>query len=138
MGLLNVFNVMQNGLVAQTSRLNLIAENLANADIAASSAEEAYKGQYPVFSSFFDQQNTNSQGQSVRYEGSVEDDRAPRKVFEPGNPKADEDGFVYLSNVNSVEEMANLMEASRSYQTNVEVMNTSKDLLMRTIRLGEA
>ena len=137
MSLMNVFDVTQSGLVAQSARLNLVAENLANADIEASSPEQAYRGQYPMFRAVLDEQNINAQGQGVRYEGPVEDTRQPKKLFDPGNPNANEEGFVFTSNVDTVEEMASMMEASRSYQTNVEVMNTAKQLMMRTLTLGQ-
>ena len=73
----------------------------------------------------------------MRYEGPVDDIRAPKALFDPGNPKANDEGYVFMSNVNTVEEMSNMMSASRSYQTNVEVMNTAKQLLMRTLTLGQ-
>jgi flagellar basal-body rod protein FlgC len=73
----------------------------------------------------------------VKFDGIVEDTRPARSSYEPGNPLADDDGFVYKSNINSVQEMANMMEATRSYQTNVEMMNTAKQLLMRTLTLGQ-
>ena len=74
---------------------------------------------------------------SVKFDGTVEDNRPARSSYEPGNPLADEDGFVYMSNVNTVQEMANMMQASRSYQTNVEMMNTAKQMLMRTLTIGQ-
>jgi len=79
----------------------------------------------------------DSNAMGVKIDGVVEDQRPARSSYEPGNPIADEDGFVYMSNVNQVQEMASMMAASRSYQTNVEVMNTAKDLLMRTLTIGQ-
>lgn len=138
MSLMNVFDVSKTGLVAQTSRLNLISENIANADVESSTPEGAYRAQYPMFRAFFNEEQINAQGQGVRYEGPVDDTRAPKALFDPGNPKANDEGYVFMSNVNTVEEMSNMMSASRSYQTNVEVMNTAKQLLMRTLTLGQA
>ena len=137
MSLMNVFDVTKTGLVAQTSRLNLIAENIANADVESSTPEGAYRAQYPMFRAFFNEEQINAQGQGVRYEGAVDDTRAPKALFDLGNPKANDEGYVFMSNVNTVEEMSNMMSASRSYQTNVEVMNTAKQLLMRTLTLGQ-
>ena len=136
MSLESVFGVGQSALTAQTYRLNVIAENLANAEVAAGSPEEAYKEQYPVFKSVFSEID-GSMAMKVAVDGTVSDERAPRSSYEPGNPIADANGFVYKSNVNSVQEMASMMEASRSYQTNIEVMNTAKDLLMRTLTIGQ-
>ena len=137
MSLMNVFALSQSALVAQTTRLNFVAENLANAEVAAGSADTVYRAKYPVFKSFINQELSNSAAKGVRVDGVYEDETAPRKLFDPGHPLADETGFVYLSNVNTVEEMANMMEASRSYQTKVEMMNTAKQLLMRTLTLGQ-
>lgn len=137
MSLMNVFALSQSALVAQTTRLNFVAENLANAEVAAGSPEAVYRAKYPIFKSFINQELSNSSAKGVRVEGVYEDEAAPRKLFDPGHPLADDTGFVYLSNVNTVDEMANMMEASRSYQTNVEMMNTAKQLLMRTLTLGQ-
>ena len=139
MSLMNVFGVSHSALTAQTSRLNVIAENLANAEVTTGDPDTAYKGKYPLFKSVL----TEAQGQGdstamgVKFDGVVEDTRPARSSYVPGNPLADEDGFVYKSNINSVQEMANMMEATRSYQTNVEMMNTAKQLLMRTLTLGQ-
>ena len=137
MSLMNVFGVSHSALTAQSGRLNLIAENLANAEVQSGEPETAYKGQYPLFRSVLQAQQGDGTGMGVKLEGTVEDPRAPRSSYEPGNPLADDEGFVYMSNVNSVQEMANMMQATRSYQTNVEMMNTAKQLLMRTLTLGQ-
>ncbi len=137
MSLMNVFGVSHSALTAQSGRLNLIAENLANAEVQSGDPETAYKGQYPLFRSVLQAQQGDGTGMGVKLEGAVEDTRPARSSYEPGNPLADDEGFVYLSNVNSVQEMANMMQATRSYQTNVEMMNTAKQLLMRTLTLGQ-
>ena len=136
MSLMNVFGVSHSALTAQTARLNVTAENLVNAEVASGDPETAFKGQYPVFKSVLNQES-NAVGMSVKFDGTVEDNRPARSSYEPGNPLADEDGFVYMSNVNTVQEMANMMQASRSYQTNVEMMNTTKQMLMRTLTIGQ-
>lgn len=134
MSLFNVFNIAGSGMSAQTVRLNLTASNLANAESVAGRPEEAYKARHPVFQTVLE----DASGASVRTAGVVESNAETEARYEPGHPMADGEGYVYASNVNSMEEMANMISASRSFQQNVEVMNTSKELLMRTLRLGES
>ena len=137
MSLMNVFGINHSALVAQSTRINLIAENLANADVAANSPEEVYKPKYPIFSTLMDAATADNQARGVTIEGIATDDRAPRNEFNPGHAMADENGFIYMPNVNPVQEMANMMGASRAYQTNIELMNSAKNLLMRTLTLGQ-
>ena len=135
MSLFNVFDISGTALSAQSVRLNAISSNLANAEVVSSSAETAYRARYPVFSSALD----SAMGKGavgVQVDGMVESGLAPRKEFAPTHPMADQDGYIYMSNVNSVEEMANMISASRSYQSSVEAMNTTKQLIMRTLNLG--
>lgn len=133
MSLFNVFNIAGSGMSAQSVRLNLTASNLANAESVAGRPEDAYKARHPVFQSVLE----DASGASVRTAGVVESTARSEARYEPGHPMADEKGYVYASNVNTMEEMANMISASRSFQQNVEVMNTSKELLLRTLRLGE-
>lgn len=136
MSLLKVFDVAGSALSAQSLRLNITASNLANAETLASSAEAAYKARQPVFKAVLDQFNRPVNA-SVRMVGVVEA-QSPNPVrHEPEHPLADADGNVFASNVNPVEEMANMISASRGYQSNVEVINTSKQLLLRTLSMGE-
>ena len=137
MSLMNVFGINHSALVAQSTRINLIAENLANADVAASTPEEVYKPKYPVFSTLMDASAADNQARGVTIEGIATDDRAPRNEFNPGHAMADENGFIYMPNVNPVQEMANMMSASRSFQSAIEVINTSKQLALRTLTLGK-
>lgn len=137
MSLINVFEVNQSAIRAQTTRINLIAENLANADVAASTPDAAYKPKYPVFRAMLDDVVDDTQSGGVTVDDIATDNRAPRQEFNPGHALADENGFIYLPNVDPVQEMANMMAASQSYQTNVELMNTAKHLLMRTLTLGQ-
>lgn len=119
---------------AQTTRLNTTASNLANADTVAGSAEEAYKARHPVFRT----QLQDALSAGVDTVGIVES-RAPVNMrYEPGHPLADAKGYVYGSNVDTVEETVNMLSASRSYQTNVQVLNTSKELMLRTLNLGKS
>ncbi len=138
MSLLNIFDISGSGLSAQSVRLNVTASNVSNAQSVASSPDQAYKARNPVFSALYkDAFNTNSDNVGVQMLGIVENNQEHPKRYEPGNPMADDEGYVYLSNVNAIEEMTNMMSASRSYQNNVEVINTSKEMLLQTLRLGE-
>ncbi len=138
MSLFNIFNTTANAMNAQNIRLNLVASNIANASTIAGSKEDAYKALNPVFT----QALQAARGNTTQYMGVSITDIVPSNaennaIYQPENPMADEAGYIYQSNVNPIDEMANMISASRSYQTSVEVLNTSKDLMMRTLRLGE-
>ena len=135
MGLFANFNISGSAISAQSVRLNSIASNLANAETLAGSEAEAYRSRQPVFQALLDGQRSAGEV-GVRMLGVVESQKAVERRYDPGHALADADGFVYGSNVNPVEEMANMLSASRAYQNNVEVMNTSRDLLMRVLSLG--
>ena len=138
MSLFNIFNISGSGLSAQSVRLNVTASNISNAQSVSGTEEGAYKARNPVFAAMYkDAFNTQSENIGVQTLGIVENNAEAPKRYEPGNPLADEDGYIYLSNVNPIEEMTNMMSASRGYQNNVEVINTSKELLLQTLRLGE-
>lgn len=130
-----IFDIVGSALSAQSTRLNTVASNLANADSVGSTPEAAYKARMPVFQAAPDQHSPETAG--VRVLGVVESQAEAQRRFEPGNPLADGDGYVYASNVNVVEEMTNMISASRSYQSSIEVMNTAKDLAIRTLSLGK-
>jgi flagellar basal-body rod protein FlgC len=134
-----LFDIAGSGMAAQSVRLNTVASNLANAESVSGSAEAAYKARHPVFEAvragvLAGQQE---QGTAVRVSGIVEDTRQPEMRYQPGNPLANPDGYVFAPNVNVVEEMVDMISASRAYQNNVEVMNTSKELLLATLRMGQ-
>ena len=135
MGLFANFNISGSAISAQSVRLNSIANNLANAETLAGSEAEAYRSRQPVFQALLDGQRSAGEV-GVRMLGVVESQKAVERRYDPGHALADADGFVYGSNVNPVEEMANMLSASRAYQNNVEVMNTSRDLLLRVLSLG--
>ena len=135
MGLFANFNISGSAISAQSVRLNSIASNLANAQTLAGSEAEAYRSRQPVFQAMLDGQGGAAEA-GVRMLGVVESQKAVERRYDPGHALADADGFVYGSNVNPVEEMANMLSASRAYQNNVEVMNTSRDLLLRVLSLG--
>jgi flagellar basal-body rod protein FlgC len=134
MSLFNLFDVVGSAMSAQATRINVTASNLANAETVASSPENAYHAREPVFATIMNQRDGAVHG--VRVLGIVQSQADIAKRYEPGHPLADADGFVYGSNVNPIEEMVNMLSASRSYQNGVEVLNTSKEMLVRTLSLG--
>lgn len=144
MALFNVFNIAGSGMSAESVRLNTVASNLANADSVSSSAATAYKARYPVFqalqaslmSSGASDPATQGADAAVNVSGIVQSTAPGTARYEPGNPLADANGYVYSSNVNVVEQMADMISASRSYQNNVEVLETSKQLMLDTLKLG--
>lgn len=137
MSAFKVFDVAGSALSAQTVRLNATASNLANAQVVSSSEQDAYRAKLPVFASVLDSLGSESASASVSVTGIRESQAPVPREYAPGNPLADAEGYVYHSNVNVVEEMANMISASRSYQNSVEVMNTTKQLLLSTLRLGQ-
>ena len=136
MSLFKVFTTSASALDAQSVRLNLVASNLANAETVASTPEEAYRARYPVFSQVLSDTLAPTHDEGVTVSAIEQSQAEPVQRYQPHHPLADENGYVYGSNVNPIEEMANMMSASRSYQNNVEVMNTSKELVLRTLALG--
>lgn len=134
MSMNDVFRISASALSAQALRLNTTASNLANAESAAGPDGKVYRAKQVVFQTAPIDGKAESAGVSVSR--VVEDTSAPRKLYEPKNPQADPDGYVSLPNVNVVDEMVNMISASRSYQTNVEVMNTAKALMLKALTLG--
>ncbi|HED17134.1 MAG TPA: flagellar basal body rod protein FlgC [Gammaproteobacteria bacterium] len=138
MGLGKVFDIAGTALSAQSIRLNTVASNMANANSISSTPNGVYRSRQPVFSAIMDNSlSGDNTSVGVRVVDIVEKQGDVNKVFDPGNPRADASGFVYQSNVNIIEEMTNMISASRSYQNNIEVMNTAKQLMLATLRLGE-
>lgn len=145
MSLSNIFNVAGSGMNAQSIRLNTTASNIANAETASSSSDNTYRGRHPVFSAVqaavmgdqfsYGQESPASVG--VRVDGIVESAAPLQPRYEPDSPNANEDGYVYYPNVNIVEEMTNMISASRSFQVNVEVMNAAKQMVQRVLTLGQ-
>lgn len=139
MSLFDAISVAATSLDAQSTRLNTISSNLANANAVSSSAEDTYRAQYPVFEAMFNeltQANGMDAVNGVRVSGIIRSENPAVQEYAPSHPMADEEGFIYRPAINSVEEMANMMEASRSYQDNIEAMNTAKQLILRTLTLG--
>jgi flagellar basal-body rod protein FlgC len=135
-----IFDIAGSGMSAQSVRLNTVASNLANAESVSGDPNQVYKARHPVFEAVrasIAGTHGQEQGAAVRVKGITENTEAPQARYEPGNPLANADGYVFAPNVNAVEEMVDMISASRAYQNNIEVMNTSKDLLLATLRLGQ-
>ena len=139
MSLFSIFNVAGSGMAAQSLRLNTVASNLANADSVAGTPEAAYRAREPLFAAVKNSLagNGDAPGEGVQVLGVTESQAAIPSRYEPGNPLADADGYVYSSNVNPVDELVNMISASRSYQNNVEVMNSTRQLMQKTLDLGK-
>ena len=135
MSLLNVFEIASSAIAAQSQRLNTVASNIANADSAAGPGGTVYRAKQVVFRAVPPESGNGPS--RVEVAGVVEDESAPRKVYDPKHPLADGQGYVSMPNVNVVEEMVNMMSASRSYQTSIEVMNTAKTLLLKALTIGQ-
>ena len=141
MSLMKIFDTAGSGMSAESLRLNTVASNLANADSVSSSPNTAYKAKELMFAPLLQQQSGVAAGDAsanvgVHMAGVTESQQPVESHYEPGNPMADANGFVYGSNVNPIDELVNMISASRSYQNNVEVMNTTKQLMIKTINLG--
>jgi flagellar basal-body rod protein FlgC len=132
-----IFDTAASGMSAQNQRLNLVASNMANVDSVSSSVEDTYRARHPVFQTMLNQLNPDEPAVGVRLAGVIESQAPLRMEHAPDHPMANEEGFIFRPNVNMVEEMANMISASRSYQSNVEVINAAKQLLSATLRLGE-
>lgn len=134
MSLFKIFDVSGSAMSAQSQRLNVVASNLANADSVTSSNGQAYKAKQVIFSA---KQSADPAATGVKVSEVVEDAAPPKLMYDPKHPLADEKGYVSMPNVNVVEEMVNMISASRSYQTNVETMNAAKSMLLKTLSLGQ-
>ncbi len=134
MSMFSIFNVSGSAISSQAQRLNVVASNLANADAVAGPDGKGYKARQVVFETV---PMGSEASAGVKVSGIQESQEALKRVFNPSHPSADTDGYVTQSNVNPVEEMVNMISASRSYQNNVEVMNTAKTLLLKTLQMGQ-
>jgi flagellar basal-body rod protein FlgC len=134
MSIFNVFHVASSALTAQSMRLNAVASNLANADSVVGADGQPYRARQVVFEAT-PVSGPNAIG--VRVKQVVEDASPGRMIYDPRNPAANEDGYVTMPNVSVVDEMVNMISASRSYQTNAEVMNSAKQMLLKTLTLGQ-
>lgn len=148
MSLGSIFDIAGSGMTAQSLRLNTTASNIANAETASSSTEQTYRARKPVFAAIQQSMlNPSQQGQAfgseegpgagVRVEGIVESDAELQMRYQPDHPAANEEGYVFYPNVNVVEEMADMMSSSRSFQMNVDIMNSAKSMMQRILTLGQ-
>ncbi|MBB3280185.1 flagellar basal body rod protein FlgC [Mitsuaria sp. TWR114] len=137
MSMFNIFHISGSAVSAQSQRLNAVASNMANADTVAGPDGQAYKARQVVFQSVLAQNGMDQTDVGVQVVGVQENQTPGRRVHDPSHQLADADGYVTYSNVNSVEEMVNMISASRSYQNNLEVMGTAKSLLLKTLQMGQ-
>tara|TARA_R110001583_G_scaffold33943_5_gene114577 strand:+ start:8352 stop:8771 length:420 start_codon:yes stop_codon:yes gene_type:complete len=139
MSLFKVLDVSATGMSAQSLRLNTTASNLANANSVSSNRDETYKARHPVFAAELNRAKGGlSSSVGVKVQGIVESDAPLNREYAPNHPKSDEDGFIFHSNVNVMEEMANMISASRSYQTNVQIADAAKQMLSKTLQMGKS
>jgi flagellar basal-body rod protein FlgC len=134
MSMFSIFNVSGSAISSQAQRLNVVASNLANADAVAGPDGQGYKARQVVFETV---PMGSPEATGVKVSNVIESQEPLKRVHNPSHPAADADGYVTQSNVNPVEEMVNMISASRSYQNNVEVMNTAKTLLLKTLQMGQ-
>jgi flagellar basal-body rod protein FlgC len=138
MSLFNVFDITGTGMSAQSLRLNTTASNIANADSVSSSIDQTYRARHPVFAAEMQKAAAGQQtGVGVQVMGIVESNKPLNIEYSPEHPMADKDGYIYKPNVNVIEEMTNMISASRSYQTNVQLAESAKNMVNKTIMLGQ-
>lgn len=133
MSLFNIFDIAGSGMLAQSQRLNVVASNLANADSMTSPSGQPYRAKQVVFSAMPVAQDAVG----VKVQGVVEDPSPMKTIYDPKNPLADSKGFITMPNVDVIEEMVNMISASRSYQNDVDMMNTAKTMLLKTLTMGQ-
>jgi flagellar basal-body rod protein FlgC len=135
----SIFDIAGMGMSAQSIRLNTVASNLANAETVSHSQESAYRSKHPIFSSFTlsgDEFNDDASLIGVRVNRIMQNEKPVHMKYDPSHPQANDQGYVFLSNVNVVAEMADMLSASRAYQTNAQLFNSAKDMMLQTINLG--
>ena len=131
-----LFEIAGSGMSAESTRLNAVASNLANANTVAGRPEDVYRARAVIFEEVRSQL-ARDEGSAVRVSQVVQSDKAPLTRYEPGNPLANAEGYVYVPDISAVEQMVDMIAASRAYKNNVEVMNTTRDLMLATLRLGQ-
>ena len=137
MSVFKVFDVAGSGMSAQMLRLNTVASNLANAETMASNKQDVYKARHPVFESVLQDVGNMDDVATVKVSGIMQEETAAIPHYRPNHPLANDEGYVYSPNIDAVAEMADMISASRSYQNNVEVLTTTKELLLRTLQMGQ-
>ncbi len=138
MSVFKVFDVAGSGMSAQMLRLNTVASNLANAETVSTTEQGVYKARHPVFQSVLNEVSDAGDMAMVKVQGVMQEDTAAIPHYRPTHPLANEEGYVYSPNIDAVAEMADMISASRSYQNNVEVLSTTRELLLRTLQLGQS
>jgi flagellar basal-body rod protein FlgC len=131
-----LFEIAGSGMSAESTRLNAVASNLANANTVAGRPEDVYRARAVIFEEVRSQL-ARDEGSAVRVSQVVQSDKAPLTRYEPGNPSANAEGYVFVPDISAVEQMVDMISASRAYKNNVEVMNTTRDLMLATLRLGQ-
>ncbi len=139
MSIYNVFDIASSAMKAQSVRLTTTASNMSNANVVSGTEQGTYKPKYPIFNAKNTtlQDNQFSQTPGVSVEGIFESQQPAIKRYQPSHPLANKDGYVFMPNVNIVEEMTNMMSASKAYRMNVEILSTTKELMARTLQLGQ-
>lgn len=137
MSLFSVFDIAGGAMTAQSKRLNVVASNLANADSASSSTGKPYHARQVIFEAKPLPGNMDKTATSVQVAKIIDDPSPMRQMYDPKHPSANEQGYVTMPNVDVVEEMVNMISASRSYQSNVDMINTAKSMLLKTLTLGQ-
>lgn len=137
MSLFDAFDIAGSAMSAESLRLNVTASNLANAQSAGGSEATTYRARHPVFAAVMQSVNGDSSSYGVEVKDIVQSNAPLEQQYQPDNPLANEDGYVFLPNVNMASEMSNMISASRSYQSSVEVLNTSKQMMLATLRMGQ-
>jgi flagellar basal-body rod protein FlgC len=139
MSMYKIFDIAGSGMAAQSVRMNTTASNIANANSVSSSVDQTYRARHPIFAAELSaaKQMQGDDGVGVKVLGIVESDAPLNVEYAPNHPLADENGYIYKPNVNIMEEMANMISASRSYDTNVQTADAAKQMVMRTLRLGQ-
>lgn len=132
----NIFDIAGRAMGAQLTRLNTVASNIANAQSVASTEDAAFRAIKPVFATQYASNFRNTGIATVDVVGLSEVDIAPKKTFQPDHPKANEDGFIFAAAVNTDEELVEMLEASRQYENNLEVVSTLRSLMARTVNMG--
>lgn len=133
----SIYEIAGSAMTAQTIRLNTVASNMANADVVSGTAAGAYKAKRPVFASVMMDISHGAQGTKVAVQDVVESNEPALQRYEPSHPEANQDGYVFYSTVNIVEEMADMMSASRNFETNVDVMSRARSMQQGILRLGQ-
>ena len=136
MGISSIYQISGTALSAQSRYLDLIAQNMANSQVVSGSEDTAYRAVKPVFAPLLESEMDGDKVVGVQIASEQQSNTQVERQRMPEHPLADKDGYIYLANVNMVEEMTNMVQASRNYQSNIEVINTSKELLQRTLAIG--